>query len=620
MSLSWNTPVTIPGATANASDAKVVIDSNGNATAIWVVNNTYSTGTCSQSGTSITGFGTTFTADMVGGSIIYNGGDKAIITAFTSTTSLTTLQSLTVSPDETYVIIFNGGTIFTNTMSGGSWAGSATQLSSNGNIALTPKIEIDSNDHISAVWIENSVVNYAFYPDAGNWSSVTTLSDSGAGPASSLSLGVDNTIGNIAVSWIIYASQSGSIAQASVNIWSGSTPGSWPSPSSPSMSYTVAYSDNSSISTGNGITTVVWHANPTQSQDQILASTSPSIFIPFGSFVNIVGDDIDDTSSGVGYNYPQAMVNEVGNSVATWFRYVNGGYNGTVYNTEYVNITVKIASLLANAGAWGQSSKISDISQGINPANLNSRTAFDSLGNIFTFMTISNSGFDFTIESNVRQIRAPATGPFQLITSNADARDIAIAMTKNQLSDVLVTYTYYDGVSGNIVIQATETDIGAYPLNIYSAPITISTNGAFNENSVKPSTAITINGSNVNAVVVWEYYDTVNSTIVIQAATGSRAIMAAPTSFTATQNTVDTGVYIRYDNTLQWTSSSDINVIGTDIYRNGVLLIQFGQGPSETQTFIDTNVPQVGTGTTITYSVSAIDANYLQSTRVTAQP
>ncbi|MEK7594896.1 MAG: carbohydrate binding domain-containing protein, partial [Patescibacteria group bacterium] len=57
----------------------------------------YNTGTASQSGTTITGAGTTWTSDMVGMEFIFADGTKRTITAFGSTTSLTAGTSGTVS-------------------------------------------------------------------------------------------------------------------------------------------------------------------------------------------------------------------------------------------------------------------------------------------------------------------------------------------------------------------------------------------------------------------------------------------------------------------------------------------------------------------------------------------
>jgi hypothetical protein len=66
--------------------------------------NPYSTGTVSQSTNVITGIGTTFTADMVGGTIYFADGTNAIVTGFTSATSLMVDTSATKSA-QAYLLI-----------------------------------------------------------------------------------------------------------------------------------------------------------------------------------------------------------------------------------------------------------------------------------------------------------------------------------------------------------------------------------------------------------------------------------------------------------------------------------------------------------------------------------
>jgi hypothetical protein len=68
---------------------------------------TYTTGTASQSGATVTGSGTTFTAAMVGGNIIYANGIGAYITAYNSGTSLTVSPSQTIS-SQGFTINYDG--------------------------------------------------------------------------------------------------------------------------------------------------------------------------------------------------------------------------------------------------------------------------------------------------------------------------------------------------------------------------------------------------------------------------------------------------------------------------------------------------------------------------------
>jgi len=69
--------------------------------------NYYSAGTASQSTTTITGSGTTWTATMVGMEFVFATGESATITAFGSTTSLTVSVSQTVA-STTYNIVSRG--------------------------------------------------------------------------------------------------------------------------------------------------------------------------------------------------------------------------------------------------------------------------------------------------------------------------------------------------------------------------------------------------------------------------------------------------------------------------------------------------------------------------------
>ena len=90
----------------------------------------YSIGTASQSGNTITGVGTAFTAAMVGSQFVFaNGTSAGTITAFGSTTSLTVTISNTVTPAQAYSIgigtasqlgyaITGVGTVFTTDMVG----------------------------------------------------------------------------------------------------------------------------------------------------------------------------------------------------------------------------------------------------------------------------------------------------------------------------------------------------------------------------------------------------------------------------------------------------------------------------------------------------------------------
>lgn len=93
--------------TVNSTQTVTGVKTLSNVAAIMNQTSTYSTGTCSQTSTLVTGIGTTFTSSMVGGFLIYANGSSAFIVAVNSTTSLTVAQSQTVSA-QAYTLYYNG--------------------------------------------------------------------------------------------------------------------------------------------------------------------------------------------------------------------------------------------------------------------------------------------------------------------------------------------------------------------------------------------------------------------------------------------------------------------------------------------------------------------------------
>jgi hypothetical protein len=74
---------------------------------------TYITGTVSQSGTVITGVGTTFVIGMIGATIVYSTGATSVITGFTSTTVMAAATSQTVPALSTFVILYGANKLLT---------------------------------------------------------------------------------------------------------------------------------------------------------------------------------------------------------------------------------------------------------------------------------------------------------------------------------------------------------------------------------------------------------------------------------------------------------------------------------------------------------------------------
>ena len=153
--------------------------------------------------------------------------------------------------------------------------------------------------------------------------------------------------------------------------------------------------------------------------------------------------------------------------------------------------------------------------------------------------------------------------------------------------------------SSNVLIQATETDIGGIEQDFFTIPQTISTGS----NNGYPRVATTYSGGTVNAAAVWISSDGVNNTI--SAATGSKTVIAPPTGLSVTQSSTSFGVFTEYYNTVGWTASTDPNIVEYVIYRDGIALTSVA---SSTVQFIDHNRVQSGS---VTYGVSAVESDNL---------
>lgn len=160
----------------------------------------YSTGTASQSGTTITGVGTTWTSAMVGMTIVFSTGETAVVSAFTSTTELTTLTSQTVA-DTTYVmnapidgvdyfdfagvvhlVCVAGGVVYRSTNDGTTWTACT-------GATLTPNIPTEMNQYNAFLYLTNGTDNMTRYDGTTTLQVYTTLATPAAASAAETGLG-----------------------------------------------------------------------------------------------------------------------------------------------------------------------------------------------------------------------------------------------------------------------------------------------------------------------------------------------------------------------------------------------------------------------------------------------
>jgi hypothetical protein len=155
-------------------------------------NLTYSAGTASQTATTITGVGTTFTSAMVGGILVWSTGQKAMITNFTNSTNLTAANNQTVN--STTFTIYYGGTQFDDN---GNLNSKQLLLSSSssGTLRVLPNSSTSSYTLTLPPSVASSG-NQALISDiSGNTSWSTAFLNGGNTSGSALTLGTNDNFG-----------------------------------------------------------------------------------------------------------------------------------------------------------------------------------------------------------------------------------------------------------------------------------------------------------------------------------------------------------------------------------------------------------------------------------------
>lgn len=449
----------------------------------------------------------------------------------------------------------------------GNWTSAVTV---SGSTASSVKLVSDSNGNATAVWLENGVVKAATKPFNSSWSSATALSASNAStPALSVS-----SAGDVIAAW----ARGGDIETSTKRFGM-----SWQTRTI--INSTAATSPSIGIggSGGNMRAVIVWQG--TSSGNPVIFSSSKLISSSWSSAAVI-----SDTAQYAAQ--PFVAVDSNANAIAVWYSY-------DLYGTNYSNVIVKTAARPVSTGVWGAISNLS--SPGIrNPATLSARVAFDKIGNAIALWNTSFDDETFTLESAVKPLNGKWTPSVDLINSNLYAYSADLSATS--YGDVLGIYLFYNGAA--LLIQSVETDINGYLNNFWSVPITLS-QGVDN---ACPKIVATLAGNVIYAAAVWINYNGSNNSVV--ASTGSKTLVLPPSNLSVVQNSNNFGVFTEYYNTISWQASTDPNVVGYLIFRNGIFI---GQVTSDVLQFVDNNRVQ---NAPVTYSVTAVDGQETQSTTV----
>ncbi|MBI2742347.1 MAG: hypothetical protein HYX48_00320 [Chlamydiales bacterium] len=485
----------------------------------------------------------------------------------------TTLSTATVNSSDPQIAIDANGDLVaawvengfikasTKTVSG-SWVAPVT-LSATG--ASSPRITADLSGNAAAIWLEGGVVKGATKPFAGSWTSSTTLSST---TATSPSLAVD-AAGDVVAVWARGANIEsstklfGAAWQAKVQITSA-----------------AAAAPHVAIG-GSGANTravVVWQG------------TSSGANVVFASSKLISGSwsaqqVISDINHSAGYAH--VALDASANATAVWYEY---NLTGSIYS----QVTAQAATRDAATGVWSPAVAISSPGA-FNPANLVARVSYDANGNAIAIWNNSFDGATFTIQSAVKPVREDWSTPVEVV-NNLYAYEVDLAVSS--LGDAIASYMFYNGSS--LLVQSTEINFSGFLENAWAVPINLSsgTNNGF------PRLAATLTGNVINAAAVWINS---NSHTTIQAATGTKAVVLPPSGLSVTQSVNNFGVFNEYYNTLSWTASTDPDLVGYAIFRNGVFFETVG---ATVVSIVDHNKAQNGP---VTYGVAAINSQNSQS-------
>jgi len=312
------------------------------------------------------------------------------------------------------------------------------------------------------------------------------------------------------------------------------------------------------------------------------SATQSSIGGIWGSAVNILPG-----ASAFDMNYPVVSIDPNGNADVIWFRYLKT-------SGIYSNVFVYSATLPMASTSWSFPVQISDIGMG-NPDELFIKIKTDAAGNKIAIWSLSFDGQSYVVESSGK-LAGNAWTPFTIL-ENQNLYAFQGSESSDSLGDATAVSMYFNGTTVDIHAQETSSWQTAGQI-AWTALATLSSTGT---NNTSPHVSVNNDPNTLTsfANAVWVSADGANT--IIQAASGSKTVIAPPTNLAVTQNVTSYGVFNDYYNTLTWDSSVGPNLSQYIVFRDGLQIAQLEPFILE---FIDHNATQNGT---VTYSVTASD-------------
>ena len=312
--LNWSSPpTTISSLGVNASDPSIVVDSNGNSTAIWVENN------------------------LIKSSVLpYNGSwSTAVTLSNINSTASSPKMGIDASGTVVAAWIEEGIVKIATLPLNGSWS-AATSISNAG--ASFPSLAVDATGNIVLAWVRNGFVETSTQLLGQSPSLVRMLSSNGNESDPHVSIGANGQV--VAVWHSLTGSGNDAIYFAKSIIT-----GSWGSsatvlPATSSMHHHYPHV----VVDPFGNATMCWFRyqqnGSTYSNVNVLAATLPSGSNTWSTFTNLTGN-------GAGMYNPGLLKNNIkidgsGNVIALW----TNSYDGTTFSVEAAELTF--------GGSWNQ--------------------------------------------------------------------------------------------------------------------------------------------------------------------------------------------------------------------------------------------------------------------------
>jgi hypothetical protein len=441
---------------------------------------------------------------------------------------------------------------------GMDWSSSSTLADSG---ASASQLVVDPAGNATAIWVESTVINVATKPFGSSWSSATTLSASGS---SSPPIAVDSS-GDLVAIWVT----SGSIQSATKIISM-----SWSSPttlSSSGDSPQIAISDDGTVA-------AVWHSvNAVTSVDNILSATK-TLTGSWSASSTVSNPALHSVK-------PQVALDTSGNALAVWNTY-------ELVDSQYLNVILQ-SSTLPSGGSWSSPIDIS-LAGTMDPAKLITKVVFTGTGYAIVVWTTADEAI-FNVFSSQTQDRLNWISPvFVAQDLYAYTADVVI----NSAGDGFIIYMATDPDTGNVAISTGEANVGSVNSGFWTFPVILSNSA---DNGFPKITAVAVGGANAYVAAAWVNYNGTNTNI--QSSTGSGMLVIPPSGLMVSQSVNDFGVFQEYYNSLTWTASTDPDLLNYAITRNGILLGFVAPGDL---LYVDHNQVQDGN---VTYGVTTVNTS-----------